>query len=448
MYSYFKYLILLESKRIDDLRNKYVDKLGLNPEIFDYFTNYKDILETILKIYINTPKDIIKNIETKGTKYHELLVKMLKKYVNNRENIKSVEKITDIKDLEHLRFVLNDIVDYDDTSGFDNSDLWILENSYEYFIYKPYTFDASEQYGNRKERDNNWCTAYNEDHFKEHLGPDGGLLYIINKFNPEKDWAIEFDGKKLNAWNYKDENIFTANSLKSLIENIWEPTEEPYIVLMDNLEKLERDIPSIDWERARNNAIYEISNMDIYDIISNWGSYELFYYVDDKKFFEDIKESEYDRYYDDWKYESNLNDIVIKILRNDFDEWSEKNKKHLFDYFIPKMKKANEKNEYEYYDVIHTDIEDIISFIENTYDNKEMVYVIEDIGLEDEVIQYLVDEYVDNFKDVEDYIRYMYGNIDNLNRKELNILSNYIDWNGLARDIVENMDEDELKYYI
>lgn len=343
MYSYFKYLILLESKRIDDLRNKYVDKLGLNPEIFDYFTNYKDILETILKIYINTPKDIIKNIETKGTKYHELLVKMLKKYVNNRENIKSVEKITDIKDLEHLRFVLNDIVDYDDTSGFDNSDLWILENSYEYFIYKPYTFDASEQYGNRKERDNNWCTAYNEDHFKEHLGPDGGLLYIINKFNPEKDWAIEFDGKKLNAWNYKDENIFTANSLKSLIENIWEPTEEPYIVLMDNLEKLERDIPSIDWERARNNAIYEISNMDIYDIISNWGSYKLFYYVDDKKFFEDIKESEYDRYYDDWKYESNLNDIVIKILRNDFDEWSEKNKKHLFDYFIPKMKKANEK---------------------------------------------------------------------------------------------------------
>lgn len=106
------------------------------------------------------------------------------------------------------------------------------------------------------------------------------------------------------------------------------------------------------------------------------------------------------------------------------------------------------KNEYEYYDVIHTDIEDIISFIENTYDNKEMVYVIEDIGLEDEVIQYLVDEYVDNFKDVGDYIRYMYGNIDNLNRKELNILSNYIDWNGLARDIVENMDEDELKYYI
>lgn len=110
------------------------------------------------------------------------------------------------------------------------------------------------------------------------------------------------------------------------------------------------------------------------------------------------------------------------------------------------MKEANEENENEEYITENPTLEDIVSFIEDTYlSSSDGKVLVDEIGLQDEIVEQLVDEFMDNFSDAEDYIQNMFGN----NTEDyLSQIEGYVDMYALAKDIVEDMDTYELKNYI
>jgi len=439
MYSYLKYTFLLESKRIDNLKSKYVDGLNVPQEVFDYwFEHNNNALEWLLKTYVKTENpDYI------------LLSKMTNEFMNNKKNL-SVDKISEIEGIDNMRKVLNEIVDYDgykdrftEGVGTDN-ELWVIANTYEYFIYKPYTYETSEEYGNKKGREKNWCTAYDEGYFTKHLGEYGGMLYVINKFDDTKDWALEMDENHITAWNYEDDSKYTRSDLKSLIGFVWKENEEPYKILMENIDKIESDIPSVDWDSARESAEYEMRNMNLPEISEMYGNNIIFRHVNDERFLDDQKDDEIERFQYDWKYESNLDEKLTEILEKDFQEWTSENKKAFFDYFIPKMQEYNEENESDDYDVTNPTLDGVLAYMNDNYSDYEEI--IRDLGLVDEIVELLADESMSNFDDAEDYFLNMYGR--NLNSEELSQLDNYVDMEALAKDIVKDMDTEELKNYL
>lgn len=237
-----KYLLnynsLLESRR-DDLEHKYVDKLGVDADIFNVFysTQYA---EWLLKVYLSTDKSEIEKIEKKGLEFHEYLLDLIKIYDNNKKNL-SVNQITDIDDLDNLRKVVDEVTEYDEASDIYRNDIWVLENSYEWFIFKPYTFEVSHKYGNRKQRNANWCTTYDINEFEYHNGDDGSLLYFINKLDYTKDIALEMHVNNIKVWDSGDNNIQTGNSIMRVIP--FHDDSIPYQIVVKNLKRLEKEIP-------------------------------------------------------------------------------------------------------------------------------------------------------------------------------------------------------------
>lgn len=237
-----KYLLnynsLLESRR-DDLKHKYVDKLGIDADIFDLFysTQYT---EWLLKVYLSTDKNEIKKIEEKGLEFHEYLLDLIQIYDNNKNNL-SVKQITDINNLDNLRKVVDEITEYDDASDIYRNDIWVLENSYEWFIFKPYTFEVSQKYGNRKQRPANWCTTYNINDFENHDGNNGSLLYFINKLDYTQDIALEMHKGNIKVWNSGDDRTETGKSIMRVIP--FNDDSIPYQIVVKNLKRLEKEIP-------------------------------------------------------------------------------------------------------------------------------------------------------------------------------------------------------------
>jgi hypothetical protein len=236
-----KYLLnynsLLESRR-DDLERKYVNKLGVDADIFNLFysTQYA---EWLLKVYLSTDKSEIEKIEKKGLKFHEYLLDLIKIYDNNKKNL-SVKQITDIDDLDNLRKIVDEVTEYDKASDIYRNDIWVLENSYEWFIFKPYTFEVSHKYGNRKQRLANWCTTYDRSEFENHDGDAGSLLYFINKLDYTKDIALEMHKGSIKVWNSVDDCDETGNSIMRVIPFY---DSIPYQIVIKNLKRLEKEIP-------------------------------------------------------------------------------------------------------------------------------------------------------------------------------------------------------------
>lgn len=431
MYTKFENFIL-ESKRIDDLEKKYVKKLGLKKEIFDYFSQYKDILEMSLKLYTSTPEDKINKIEKYGTKFHELLINMLKVFMNNKDNIKSVNSITEIKSIDHLREILNEVKPYDYYyKKYDDDEIWVLCNSYEYFIYKPYTFESSEEYGYNKNRDNNWCSTYSHEDFRRYLGERGGLLYIINKYDVSKCFAFSFS-KYITVWDYKDRNVYDTKDLISAINFISD--EEPAHVLIDNLEDLENDMPDIDYDHLREVARDYYLNVKITELVDILGD-SIYNYVDDEKFLDDIKESEREYYSSEWKYED------LNYYFHHFVDDNVSNNRVIFDYFIDnyndEIRKMFELEEDE-------EIDDYIvkSFIDDC-DTKYIKKAIIDLNLEDDFVEYLVDNKISYYHSAKDYFEEFYGS-NKIDNYIINSIENYLDYEKIADDIVDSLGEEEL----
>jgi len=450
LYSYQQYLILLESKREKQLRSKYIDKLGMDEETFEKFYSNKNA-EWLLKTYSNIPEEKKQEIDNKGGRtLPEILLKYAEMFDNNKDNLE-IKQISKVKGLDQMKGLLDGLRDFDGAEENFGDDIWVLSNSYEWFIFKAYSYEASEL-ANNKLRDSNWCTTYDKGHWKSYLGPEGGLIYVCNKLDKTEDVALECK-KNVTAWDWKDNNTESAYSIDDIIEKVWDEHEEPYNILKQNLDKLVEDLPTIDWDKARENAEYEVRNTELGEIYDRYGSYVVFKHVDDDKFLDDMKDGEYDRYYSDWKYEDNLLDMAINVLRAEFNQWTDRNKQDFFKTFVDEMKEANEENELKkgdqgYYDWESKDLEEVITFLEDTYTNKDGEEIIEKIGMSDEIIEKLVTDYMNNFSDAEDYISNMCGS--NFYGRELsNYLSTYhVDMDALAKDICEDMDEEELRNYM
>jgi len=452
LYSYQKYLLLTESKREDELRAKYIDKLGIDENIVEDFLDYKPGSAWLLKTYANTPKEKIEEIEKKGSKYSDILLKMAKMFINNRANL-SVVDIDKLKNLDNMKSVLDELTDYDLINDYDTKDVWILTNSIEWLIYKPYTYEVSNEFGNRKIRESNWCTAYDEGHFKSHQGPEGGLLYIINKLDETQDIALEITDDSITAWDYKDNSIKSSYSgIVDICKQLWDEDSEPYKVIMENSVKIEEDAPKIDYEKAKENAWEDIRYRDLYDIISEYGERYIWDNIDTDSFFDAVKDDAYDRWYNDWRSGHNLFDKTLTILREDFDGWTDKNKQTFYETFIEEMKEANEDNESEEYVTENPTMEDVITYIEDTYSKNDADDLIDKIGIEEEIVQKLADEDAKSYTDPEDYYSMMFGyKLNNMTRNEIEneyFITQHIDHRGVADDIVADMDEAELRHYV
>lgn len=451
LYSYSNYLLLLEGKREIQLRAKYIDKLGIDEETFNKFYANKNA-EWLLKTYSTISQEKKDEINNKGGRtLEDLLIKYAEMFDNNKDNF-DIKQISKIHSIDEMREILDSLRDFDNAEEDYGDDIWVLDNSYEWFIFKAYTYEASEL-ANNKLRESNWCTTYAENHFKDYLGPEGGLIYICNKLDKTKDIAIEKSTDKYNIWDWEDSNIKSDYSFEEVIKKTWSEHEEPYNILMKNISKLDEDFPNINWDQARENAKYEYENMSISEIVDIYGTYTLFKYVDDDKFLDEIKDGEYERWYEDWKYESDLLEMTMVILKNDFNEWTDDNKKTFFETFEDEMKEVNNDNESskgdsDYYDWENHDLYEYIRYIEDSYSDEEGEEIIKKIGLEHEIIEKCVDNYMNNFSGAEDYLTNIYGN--NITGQEISyyISPRLVDMDGLVEELVDEMDEEQLRYYI
>jgi len=447
--NYNSYLLLLESKRKDQLKSKYIDKLGMPENIFNKL--YSKNAEWLMKTYSNTPQEKINEIELETSySYDDLLLKYANIFDNNKENL-SVKQIGKIKGVEQMKEILDEIRGFDDyETDYRDDDIWVLENGYEWFIFKAYDYDLSEL-ANNKKRSSNWCTTYDEGHFKSYFGPEGGLLYMCNKLESTEDMAFEFSTSEINAWDHNDDNKYTKYNLIDLIEICWSPDELPFKVLKSNLKELEEDIPEVDWETAKENAREEIRNWEYsrYNDLEIYAGY-VWNHVNDDSFLDDMKDSEYERYNYDWQYENDLLEKFKNILYEYFSKGGY-NRKKIKQIFIEAMIKTNDENESvpgddNYYDVEDPDYDQIERYIDDTYTDSDAKELIEQFGFQDALVEELVDEYIGNFSSAKDYVENIYGDV--YSSEAIGYVEGYINYSDLAYDIVGDMEEETLRHYL
>jgi hypothetical protein len=120
---------------------------------------------------------------------------------------------------------------YKDIDKEKNIQLLYNDNIYSIFI--PLTYNMSEKYGWYR-----WCTSYSEEQFKHHDGNNGQMLYIINKLDYTKTYAIEIICNTLfKLWDFKDNNINKSKYFEDII-NFLEFDED----LINILEDIKYDI--------------------------------------------------------------------------------------------------------------------------------------------------------------------------------------------------------------
>jgi len=453
LHSYNSYLLLLENKRKDQLKAKFIDKLGMPQSIFDNL--YSKNAEWLMKTYSNTPQEKINEIELETNySYDDLLLTYANMFDNNKENL-SVKQIGKIKGVDQMKEILDEIRGFDGyETDYRDDDIWVLENGYEWFIFKAYDYDLSEL-ANNKKRSSNWCTTYNEGHFKSYFGPEGGLLYMCNKLDSTEDMAFEFSTSEINAWDHNDNNKYTKYNLINLIEICWSPDELPFKVLKSNLKELEDDIPEVDWETAKENAREEIRNWEYsrYNDLEIYAGY-VWNHVNDDSFLDDMKDDEYERYNYDWQYENDLLEKFKSLLYEYFSKDGynrEEGRKKIKQYFIDAMIKTNDENESVpgdeyYYDVEDPDYDQIERYIDDTYTDDDAKELIEQFGFQDALVEELVSDYIGNFSSAKDYVENMYG--DAYSSEALGYVQGYINYSDLADDIVDDMEEETLRNYM
>jgi len=452
MYSYTKYLLVLEGKREKQLRTKYIDKLGLSEETFNKFYNAKDT-EWLLKTYINTDGKIKTQINDKTSlNFDDLLIKYTEIFNKNKENF-DITQISKIDGLDELREVIDsNLKDFDNAEYEPDNEIWILENNYEWFIYKPYTYDMSETYGNNKLRETNWCTTYEESYFKQYLGPQGGLLYMVNKLDPKKDISLEITKTNIIVWDYKDHNTETFDDFLSLFNTKSVIPEKAMMVLKENIEKLNNNIPEYDLDDARNSARENIENYHFDDLYYSYGLETLTNHIDSNDFFGDIRSDELNRWYDEWKHEDSdtLKDMYFELVAYSFNKWNNDEIKDYFNHFKDEILEYNKENESEeddrdYVNFDNLNLTELEDFIDDT--GADIVDIIENTSFDEEIIEEITDRYMSDYNDDPlNYITSIYGREPSVG--DINWILRYIDMEALSEEIVDNMDDEELRNYL
>jgi len=221
LHSYNHYLLILESKRKDDLKKKYVNKMGMDNSVFDEIYSSKLHSDWLLKTYSKIPKEDIKN-HNGDLSLQQILIKYVNIFTNNQETFDGIN-INNINSIDEMRETINELRGFDDAEKKYGDDIWVLVNTYEWFIYKPYSYEVSE-IANTRTRETNWCTTYGNDHFTEYFGENGGLLYVINKLDSKKDIAFEMSQKssksEITTWDHEDDKIESYKKLEKAISSL------------------------------------------------------------------------------------------------------------------------------------------------------------------------------------------------------------------------------------
>jgi len=264
----FEEFLILES-RISDLETKFKKDLGegLGEVIFDIDnTENKAYAEWLLKFIKTNREDLEISDELnkprkeqdedkwlKDTKTIERLELMLRKYHNNKKEIDT--PITKIKTIKQLGDVLDKKDKFDELeTDFEEDEVKIFYNSFEWLVFQPFTYEASE-YANRKDRKSNWCTTYEDSHFNSYWGPRGGLLYCTNKLDSTKDMAFQLKpNEEIVVWDYQDHEGSTLYRISD-IKDEFDEHDEPEIYKA--LEEVENEIeyPYLSDQELREEAI-------------------------------------------------------------------------------------------------------------------------------------------------------------------------------------------------
>jgi hypothetical protein len=449
----FEIFKLLENTRVDSLKNKYVNKLKIDKTTFDKFIDFKAASEWLLKIYNSTDKETMKDIESQGYKFDDLLISFSKFFFNNKDFFAGViEKIQDIKSFDNLLEVFNKIDKYNIYNDLDNEskeDVIIYDNSYEYAIFKPLSYDISDKYGNRA-----WCVVRDKNVFEDDFdygGKMGRLTYIINKLNHDKDFTIQIQDDEFNLWDAQDNNQIISESLDK-IKDYFKNNEENviYNILSDNEESIKEYNHEIimDYDEIKEN----IKNTPLKELVNDYGI-NIFYYIKDRKFIDAVKYDEYDIYSQDDVYEYYKNEfedfvndtynsnflIGIKRLMNDF-------KDELENYY----KNEDEENELPYGDL---DDENnfkytLIDYVNDNISDKEFKNFMDNKQCLDDFIHYLLDEKYDDM-DAKDYYEEIYGKYyGTLEDSFISQIEWYIDCDYMAKDIINSWDDESLRIFM
>jgi hypothetical protein len=408
-----------ENKRIDDLIDKYKSKLKLNiiEDLYNMdFTKNKAYFQWLLSFYSTNINDIEKN---KIMSFDNLLL-FLKKFHNNKQNL-SEKNINNIKTVKQLINIVYENSVYKDIDKEKNIQLLYNDNIYSIFI--PLTYEMSEKYGWHK-----WCTVYIEEQFDEHYGYNGELIYIINKVDYTKNYAIEIIYNiYIKLWDYKDELQKTFNNYKDIINFL--SKEIDYSILNEILNKINFD--KFDFNKKQ----------FIADLVFNYMDYDKYIYRTEKAI-KDVKgfiinETEFVNKYiknDILHYSRNFEEFIDKLQTfDDVKNWIIENcsKKSLFNYLSNHYlhcKKVNDKMEVSEMVNIFKTVDDIIEYFDECPGYRDSIvrqyfkdFILDDImKFYDLDLDFLIKYIVQN-KLMKDFYYYHFNNLPDNELIELNI---------------------------
>ena len=463
--SYEEYLIL--EGRISDLETKFKKDLGegLGEVIFDIDnTENKAYAEWLLKFIktnredleisdeLNKPrKEQDKDKWLKDTKTIERLELMLRKYHNNKKEIDT--PITKIKTIQQLGNVLDKKDKFDELeTDFEEDEVKIFYNSFEWLVFQPFTYEASE-YANRKDRKSNWCTTYEESYFGTYGGPKGGLLYCTNKLDSTKDIAFQLKpNDEIIVWNYKDNDINTLYSLYE-IKNEFDSDEDKEIYdVLDEVEH-EIEIPYISDEELRQETINwydslggfeEIGvNIDVYLEMLDDTNY-LQGFIDNKvDYFHTQLASDFFPSYDDqldFTFQYIWRNCSIKFeeyfdIPHEYGKFWVQDGRTDIDDFIKALQNPERLENLDYEPDTPYSTEDCYKELEEFFQTNYSAY---------DFVKYYFNERYSGYS-AEDIIHEIYGDPHKMEISELtDIGGNYVDYVDYVDKIVSQMDRSEM----
>jgi len=458
--SFDSYLIL--EGRKEDLLSKYQKEFGkglgevvfdLDPTdnkaysdwLFHFFKNNRK--ELGVSETLNLPrKEMLKTEWLKDGKKLDILRYMIKKFENNKILIGT--PIIKIKTMKDFIKVLDKKDGFDKIENYSEKDVKVYHNGAEWLVFQPFTYETS-QFANKKNREKNWCTTYDEGQFQNYLGEKGGLLYCINKLDSTQDMAFQLrPNESIIPYDYNDQEQRTLYSFYDMKEEFDEDSE--IYQILDEVEH-EVDFPQIDKNQLKEDV------------------YNFYYSFDDIMMNKDL----YLKLLDDSNYLNDFNDFISSEIdyytiefASEFLPAFDAELEHTFEWIWKNTGKFNEYFGISYgvfwKDEGYPDIDDFIESLEkpetlkkqhyeeNTkYDRSDCYTQIENFLEKYNKKENFVKYYFKNEKyrgyTSEDIISEFYGNPYDMSNKELTeIGDNYVDFSDYIKAYVDTLSVDEM----
>lgn len=352
----------------------------------------------------------------------KILELMIKKYDKNKKDlpiplnqiktIKEFEKLLDFKrHLERLK------------TYYTSNEVKVWYDSLEWIVFQAFTYEVS-QFANSRERDKdpigaNWCTTYDESHFKNYYGEKGAILYCVNKLDYKEDIAFQLKPNDIDihVWDWKDNNLHDCT--KYTMKDEFDENTEIYKVFE---EKIEDEIEDIEID-------YDTLVKKVREWYFNLGPYEVLYIND---LIDYLNRTDFVDKYINQEKEYYINDAFIDFCMS----WTNQ----VIDYLLQDYKVEL----FELFDV--DDVGDLNVAIEQ--DVKKLSNFAEEKNLEKEIVDNVLSNHYQGY-DVVDITSEIYGNVENMDVSEFeDYFGGYFDLDEIfdkyVNSIIDNSSEEEL----